>query len=307
MGIERREFVRQRVSRVEVRVASREAFRASYLRDLSMGGLFVRSRQPLPQGTAVVVELAVNSQAAVRLRGEVMRQEHASDGTPRGFGVRFSTVDEETKAALEGILREHRQPEVPPAVDRSELETQLAEARGTIEAYEETLALIRQNEAEAAQRFEASQAEGGVLMTVAHELQSRVRELEGERTTLTQRLAKRDAELGAQHDASSRLALELKTARAQAAKANSARDDVVHQVMAEAEAEAERSAATRAELDAEVRVLKEQLAVSDAATLRAELQEFAAQLDDERLKSMALERALKRFVEMGGVIPKRTD
>lgn len=71
MGIERREFVRQRVSRVEVRVASQEAFRASYLRDLSMGGLFVRSRQPLAQGTAVMVELRVEDQPAVRLRGEV--------------------------------------------------------------------------------------------------------------------------------------------------------------------------------------------------------------------------------------------
>ncbi len=222
MEIERREFVRQRVSRVEVRVASQEAFRASYLRDLSLGGLFVRSRQPLPEGTAVVVELLVEARPAVRLRGEVMRQEHAPDGTPRGFGVRFSMVDAETKQALEQILAAHQPPAQSPPAD---LETQLAEARGTIEAYEESLALLRENEASALQKLEASEAECGLLVRLSHELQARVQALE-------------------------------------------ARDD---------------------------------------SRLRNELQELAAQLDDERLKSMALERALQRFVDMGGVVLKRTE
>ncbi|MDP1822245.1 MAG: TIGR02266 family protein [Archangium sp.] len=299
MGIERREFVRQRVSRVEVRVASQEAFRASYLRDLSMGGLFVRSRKPLAQGTAVVVELSVQEQPPVRLRGEVMRQEHAPDGTPRGFGVRFSMVDAETKQSLEQIIKAHQQPVEPPAVDPAQLQAQLAEARGTIEAYEETLALLRENEAEALQKLEASQAECGVLVHLSHELQGRVQALEAERAALrghveglVERLEKGDAE--------------LKVARSQAAL-SSTRDDAVTRLIAEFEADAQRAAALRAELDAEVRALKNQLEAKGDATLRAELQDIAAQLDDERLKSMALERALQRFVEMGGVIPKRTE
>ena len=307
MGIERREHVRQRVSRVEVKVASQEAFRASYLRDLSMGGLFVRSRQPLPQGAAVVVELAVQAQPPVRLRGEVMRQEHGPDGTPRGFGVRFSMVDAETKQSLEQIIKAHQQPDRPAAVD---LETQLAEARGTIEAYEETLALLREGEAEASQKLEASQAECGVLVRLSHELQGRVQALETERTALranvdglVARLARGDAELGALHETTTRLAAELKAARSQAA-VSSTRDDAVTRLMAEFEAETQRSAALKAELDAEVRALKAQLEAKDDARLRAELQESAAQLDEERLKSMALERALQRFIDMGGVVPK---
>ncbi|MDP2275218.1 MAG: TIGR02266 family protein [Archangium sp.] len=314
MSIERREFARQRVSRVEVRVASREAFRASYLRDLSMGGLFVRSRQPLAQGTTVVVELAVENQPPVRLRGEVMRQEHAADGTPRGFGVRFSTVDEVTKRALEEILLAHTQSEAPPAVEQQALETQLSEARGTIEAYEESMALLRQSETEAFQQLEAAQAERDVLAQVSHELQGRVHALEAERTELTARVAalsarlsKGDAELNTLHATTSRLAAELKAARSQAEKTSGSREDAVSRLMAEFEAETERAAALKAELDAEVRSLREQLEAKDDSKLREELQEFAAQLDDERLKSMALERALQRFVEMGGIIPKRTE
>lgn len=313
MGSERREFVRQRVSRVEVRVASQVAFRASYLRDLSMGGLFVRSRQPLPRGAEVVVELQVEAQPAVRLRGEVMRQEHAPDGTPRGFGVRFSTVDAETKQALEQILEAHRRPAPSPLVDAGQVEAQLAEARGTIEAYEETLALVRENEASALQQLEAAQVECGVLMHLSHELQARVQALEAERAAsranvdgLATRLAKGDAEVAALHETATRLAAELKAARTEATKSG-LRDDAVTRLMAEFEAETQRSAALKAELDGEVRALKEQLEASDDSRLRSEVHELAAQLDEERLKSMALERALRRFVDMGGVIPPRTE
>lgn len=311
MSSERREFVRQRVSRVEVRVASQEAFRASYLRDLSMGGLFVRSKQPLAKGTQVVVELVVEDHAPVRLRGEVMRQEHAPDGTARGFGVQFSKVDAETKTALEEIMRLHRQLATPPpSTERAALETQLLEARGTIEAYEETMALIRQSEAEAYQQLEAAKAERDLLVKVSQELQGRVKSLEAERTglqahvaSLSERLSKGDAELNALHQTTTRLAMELKASRT----AQSSGEDAVNRLMAEFEIETSRAAALKAELDAEVRSLKEQLAAKDDSKLRAELQEFAAQLDDERLKSMALERALQRFVQMGGVIPKRTE
>lgn len=278
MSNEQREHVRHKVSRVEVRVASQEAFRASYLRDLSMGGLFVRSRQPLAEGTQVVVELAVESQPPVKLKGEVARQEHDADGTARGFGVRFSTVDPETRAALEIILAEHQ---VAPA-GAADLETQLAEARGTLEAYEETAAQLRQSEADALHRAEAAQAECGVLVQASHELQSRVKELEQDRASLAERLAKAEAE--------------LKAARAQVAKSTSEREEAITRLKIQLEEETQRAATVKGQLDSEVRSLQEQLSGSDEARLRAELQDVSAKLDEERLKSMALQR----FVEMSG-------
>lgn len=44
---------------------------------------------------------------------------------------------------------------------------------------------------------------------------------------------------------------------------------------------------------------------AECERLRAELQDATAQLDDERLKAMALQRALERFAAMGGTIPPR--
>jgi uncharacterized protein (TIGR02266 family) len=285
-GFERRAHVRQRVSRVEVRVASRESFRASYLRDLSMGGLFVRSRQPLPRGTAVVVELSVDSQSPARLRGEVMRQEHAPDGTPRGFGVRFSTVDEDTRMTLENILRAHQQPQPWVPTGPEALDTQLAEARGTIEAYEETLALLRESEMETAQRLEAVEAERGLMESVAHELMARVQRGEAEALALRAQMVQ--------------LTVELDAARQLVANAATEHSGVSHRMLAEFEAEQQKTAA----LDAEVQTIRAQLEAKDEGPLRSELQELSIQLDDERLKSMALERALQRFVEMGGIPPR---
>lgn len=312
MSTEQRQSVRQRVSRVEVKVASQEAFRASYLRDLSTGGLFVRSRQPLPEGTSVIIELAVESRPPVRLRGEVVRQEHGPDGTARGFGVRFSTVDEETRQSLESIILEHQQPGAPAEEPLESLETQLAEARGTAEAYEQTLASLREREEGLVQRLETAEAEREVLANVAHELQGQVQALEAEGATLRanvarlmERLERGEAETKAQQERTARLAAELKAARTVVAQTASASEDAVSRLARELEAQTAQAAALQAGFGAEVAALKAQLEERDDSTLRAELQDVSTRLDDERLKSMALERALQRFVEMGGVIPPR--
>lgn len=307
MSIERREHVRQKVSRVEVKVASQESLRASYLRDLSMGGLFVRSKQPLPEGTAVIVELSVEEREPLRLRGEVTRQEHGPDGTARGFGVRFSTVDAETMASLELIMLEHQQIATPPpSTPAAALETQLAEARGTIEAYEETLALLRQSETDLSQRLEAAEAEREVLANVAHELQGQVQvmdaagaSLRAEVSQLMERLARGEAELKSQQQKTARLVAELEAARA-AAQTAAEREETLGRLARELEAQTTKAVALQATFDAEVAALRSRLEERDDAKLREELQDVSARLDEERLKSMALERALQRFVNMGG-------
>ena len=313
MSSERREHVRQRVSRVSVKVASQEAFRASYLRDLSMGGLFVRSRAPLPVSAPVVVELSVEGSDPLRLRGEVARHERADDGSHRGFGVRFSTVDAETKTALEALLAAHQQPTHVPS-SPSALEAELAEARGTLEAYEEALAQARENEAELTQRVEASAAESAVLAQLNHELQTRVKGLEAERATsrsqlekLSARLKQGEAEAQALYATTTRLATELKVAREAVSSRKGAHEDTVGQLMVQFERESAQAAERQEQVEAELAALREQLATRDDGPLRAELQDLSAQLDDERLKSMALQRALQRFVEMGGIIPPRKE
>lgn len=292
-GPERREHERRKVLKVEVRVASTEAFRASYLRDLSLGGLFVRSKKPLPLGTSVVIELLVATLAPVRLHGDVVRLENDQDGQPRGFGVRFSNVDEATQRALQQIIAAASAPLTPaPQADPTALAAELAELRGTLEAYEESMAAMRERETEYAEKIEALRAERNVLREVATELQARVKLLEGERKSLDGKLehlvaelARHQSENQAIKDTSHRLALELKSNLAKELESTSAA------------AERRRQA-----LEDELKALKQQLDAESSARLRSELQDLSAQLDDERLKSMALQRALERFSAMGGVV-----
>lgn len=292
-GAERREHERKKVLKVEVRVASTEAFRASYLRDLSLGGLFVRSKKPLPLGTAVVIELLVATLEPVRLHGDVVRLENDKDGQPRGFGVKFSDVDEATQTSLQAIIAAASAPVTPPPqAEASTLAAELAELRGTVEAYEEMMASMHERETEYAEKIESLRAERKLLNNVAGELQARVKLLETERKSLDAKiehlvaeLAKHQSENQAIKDTSHRLALELKSNLALELESTSAA------------AEEHRKA-----LEEEIKALRQQLDDENSARMRSELQELSAQLDEERLKSMALQRALERFSAMGGVV-----
>lgn len=305
MSEERREFTRQQVSRVEVRVASTEAFRASYLRDLSLGGLFVRSRKPLPVGAAVVIELSVEGNPPVRLRGDVARHESNEDGTFRGFGVRLSTLDPDTITSLEQIIAEHAEP--PPST--GSIDTELLEARGTIQAYEEMMATLRESENELAVKLEEANAEREILNAVAAELTEKVATLESEhgelRSTidsLLHQLEQREDESKSMQDVAGQMSSELKAARAVAAKASNDTQSV-SALATQLDQQTAKATALQSVLEAELRELKEKLAATADGTLRRELQDISAQLGDEKLKSMALERALNRFVEMGGTVP----
>src|SRR5262252_6010091 len=55
--LDRRQHDRVRAPRILVRVPSIDKFRAHYLRDLSAGGLFIRTEKILPVGTEVDIEL----------------------------------------------------------------------------------------------------------------------------------------------------------------------------------------------------------------------------------------------------------
>lgn len=68
----------------------------SYCTNLSRGGLFVPSTQPMPSGTRLTLSLAIpGEQAAVELHAEVRwtRSFDAIEG-PAGMGVAFENIDE---------------------------------------------------------------------------------------------------------------------------------------------------------------------------------------------------------------------
>jgi DNA repair exonuclease SbcCD ATPase subunit len=288
---ERRQHTRHRVFRIAVKVASPEAFRASYLKDLSRGGLFVRSAKPLPNATRVVVALSVEGHPELALPGEVARVD------ADGFGVRFDALTPEQRQAVDALIAACRARSPTPFTDPTVLAERLAEATGAIEAYEETLANLREAESEAHQRAEALDLERGLLAGVLDELREKNAALEAERARLATLILETQRRLEV-------LEREARTAREAATREH----DELEKTRASL-VEAQREHTLRLELEAELSRLRQSLtAMPDGAgALRAELQELSTQLDDERLKSMALQRALERFVAMGGSIPARKE
>lgn len=265
---ERRQHQRHRVFRIEVKVATASAFRASYLRDVSAGGIFVRSHKPLPQGTRVVIELGVAGTLPLRIPGEVVRLE------ANGFGVRFDALTDEQQLGLNALVAANTAP--PPAPEAEDLHSvrlQLAEAHGEIEAYEQSLANAREHEMEAVQRAERAELERELFERTTRELTAKLAAVEAERSRLTQVLQSTQARLttlDAEHRG-------LETERSQAQKVSQA-------------------------LEGELERLRFEFSTQRFDEARRELQELTEQLSDEKLKNMALQRALERFAAMGGKV-----
>ena len=104
--MERREHNRTAVPTVTLRVKDEEKFRSRYLRDLSMGGVFVQTKQVLPESSELQIKLfAPHAEDGVVLDGRVVRIDHQEDGsTPRGMAIQFTETEGHQRQALESLL-----------------------------------------------------------------------------------------------------------------------------------------------------------------------------------------------------------
>jgi len=81
------------------------AFFADYTRNISKGGTFVRTAQPLPVGTRFVFRLSVPSlEEPILLDGEVAW--NREDGDEPGMGIRFVYPNEEARASIERLVED---------------------------------------------------------------------------------------------------------------------------------------------------------------------------------------------------------
>lgn len=79
------------------------AFFADYTRNISKGGTFIRTRQPLAKGTRFVFRLSVPTlEAPILLEGEVAWTRE--DGGEAGMGIRFLYADAEARRSVERIV-----------------------------------------------------------------------------------------------------------------------------------------------------------------------------------------------------------
>ncbi len=122
-----------------VKISSRDRFRSSYLKDLSEGGLFVKTEKALNPGAELVIDLLPPGFTdTVRLKGVVVR----SDKTPNaaGMAVRFEGNDDATMAVLKTLVAEYQSGASPPLVTEEAAQDQLQRLLNQIAELKNSLA-----------------------------------------------------------------------------------------------------------------------------------------------------------------------
>src|SRR5215470_15692418 len=96
--------------RIKFRSANLDQFIERYAADVSRGGIFIRTREPLAVGTQLRFDFQLQD-AAPLMAGEgtvVWIREHdpARAGVTPGMGVRFDRLTSESQTTLDTILEE---------------------------------------------------------------------------------------------------------------------------------------------------------------------------------------------------------
>lgn len=106
---DRRGSTRQELE-MEVRLEGDTTFFTGRSGDLSKGGLFVGTDEPLPVGTELVLSFVLPDGHAVRADAVIawVRAPRYRDGElPAGMGVRFLALSADDERAIEGYLAQH--------------------------------------------------------------------------------------------------------------------------------------------------------------------------------------------------------
>lgn len=92
---------------IEVRVEYKRinAFISDFTRDISSGGLFIRTSEPLAVGTEAMFTLAIpRMERPVTLKGRVQRVIPADDASEMGMGIELMFDDDAERAALKRVV-----------------------------------------------------------------------------------------------------------------------------------------------------------------------------------------------------------
>ncbi len=81
-----------------------DEFIAEYVTNISHGGVFIRSKNPLPVGTKVTLKFSVilDDFETIEGEGEVVRVEKDDEG--QGMGVAFTKLKAESKTLVDAIV-----------------------------------------------------------------------------------------------------------------------------------------------------------------------------------------------------------
>jgi uncharacterized protein (TIGR02266 family) len=120
MGDDRRQDPRAPADNLKARVrfADAKKFEQCYLKDISRGGIFLRTAAPSPLGTSIEVTLVLPDTSEVVLPGKVVHRvgpESAAAGQVSGIGVKFEELKPAVRNVLEAVLKDLPGRTVPAA------------------------------------------------------------------------------------------------------------------------------------------------------------------------------------------------
>ena len=99
---EHRQHLRREINQ---EFATIDEFIAEYVSNISQGGVFIRSKNPLPVGTKVTLKFSVilDDFETVEGEGEVVRVDNAPEN--QGMGVAFTKLTAESKSLIDRIFK----------------------------------------------------------------------------------------------------------------------------------------------------------------------------------------------------------
>ena len=90
---------------VQFRFDTFEDFLAEYSIDISVGGMFLRTDHPRPEGSMIYLQFALrDGSKLIEGLGKVVRVNPAGGSAPAGMGVEFVNLDEDSRGLIEEIV-----------------------------------------------------------------------------------------------------------------------------------------------------------------------------------------------------------
>lgn len=91
---------------VQVRLDSLDEFLREYAANISMGGMFIRSVEPHPEGSMIYLQFTLaDGEKLIEGLAQVIHVNPPDHPAP-GMGVEFVNLEENSRALIEKILRE---------------------------------------------------------------------------------------------------------------------------------------------------------------------------------------------------------
>lgn len=92
---------------VQFRLQSYEQFLTDYACDVSVGGMFLRTREPKPKGTMLYFQFTTRDDGAlIEGLGRVVRvvEKDGGEEAPAGMGIEFVNVEEPSMTLIRDIV-----------------------------------------------------------------------------------------------------------------------------------------------------------------------------------------------------------